>query len=98
MGWRRGWDSNPEPMLMRRNLLILHDGKDVKNGKSGTSLYNFVQTQSTKGSDLFLAQKIQVGVTAGTRIDDGGEHDRSPAVRAEPYLISDLDFYCTEKS
>ncbi len=45
-----------------------------------------------------MAQKIEVGLAAGVCIDDGGEHDRSPAVRAEPYLISDLNFYCTEKS
>ena len=26
-----------------------------------------------RDQDLFLAQKIEVGVTAGTRIDDGGK-------------------------
>jgi hypothetical protein len=29
-----------------------------------------------RDQDLFLAQKIEVGVTAGTRIDDGGKVPR----------------------
>jgi len=42
-GWRRGWDSNPERILITGKLLISHDGKTVENGRSGTTPYNFVQ-------------------------------------------------------
>ena len=36
-------------------------------------LHFFRAIGSQTGEDLFLAQKIEVGVTAGTRIDDGGK-------------------------
>ena len=38
-------------------------------------------------TDLFLAQKIEVGVTAGTRIDDGGKVTREVVGEALVVLV-----------
>ena len=37
--WRRGWDSNPDRLLIIRNLLILQKGRNAENGQNATSRY-----------------------------------------------------------
>jgi len=34
IGWRRGWESNPSPLLKHRNLLILRNAENAKSVRS----------------------------------------------------------------
>jgi hypothetical protein len=43
-GWRRGWDSNPQRVLITRKLLILHDGESVQTVKVELSVQNCTKT------------------------------------------------------